>query len=288
MAAAGLVLGALILTRPLGIFLAPLFVAYLLYSMRADIRRAPHYVIILSACCAIVFLPWMVRNARLSGHFALSSVSTYTMLFYNVVEFEVQQGASKTEFVRSLQERLATNDGSALRSFQYQAQENALVHEYVEGHVVSYAVFHILKTIPFFIGSSIDTAERGLFTLGILQGEPPPAVNLSGLALSGNVSAIIDAVRVHPWEMLERLLWLLCTIFAFGTVVWMLFVHASTWPQVLFFAALILTLAILTGPLSQPRYRMPAEPFLLMLAFSGISWSISVVRRVPLTAGIKS
>lgn len=276
---AGVLVGCLVLIRPLGLFLAPLFLVWIAYRSRTSLKHALSATLIFSVACAAVFTPWMTRNAVLSGHFALSSISGYNMLFYNVVEFEAQRGVPKDTFIASLYQRLGTNDSFALRSFSYTQQEGVLVREYIGQHLISYAIFHILKTAPFFIGSSIDTTQRTLFSLGLLDGSPPPAVNISGLALSGNVHAIISETEAHPWEMGERIGWLLIATFAFGEMLWLLYRKDQRWAAALFFVLLIMTLAILTGPVSQPRYRIPAEPFLFLLSAAGVHASITAIRQ---------
>lgn len=267
---AGVLMGALILTRPVGIFLAPLFVCLLIYKENKDLKT----ILIRSAAfvgvSVVVFVPWMIRNVYLSGHFSLSSISTYNMLFYNVVEFEVQKGAPKTEFIKGLQERLGSNSDFELRSFDYAAEEQALIHEYLTGHVFSYALFHLTKTAPFFLGSSLDVAERHLFGLGLLDREPGPSANISGLLISGDVEGVMSLMREHFWITGERICWLLLTILALSLPVVLFFKKDSRAAIALLFSLLILLFAILAGPVSHPRYRIPAEPFLLILAFGNI------------------
>ncbi|MDZ4227548.1 MAG: glycosyltransferase family 39 protein [Patescibacteria group bacterium] len=278
-ALAALATGALTLTRPLGIFLAPLFVLWLVYRFRARLRRALVLALLFLAVFTATVAPWVIRNGALSGHYALSSVSTYNMLFYNIVEFEVQRGASKPEFVSSLKERLGESDSLKLRSFEYAAREKAIVGEYLAGSVPQYAFFHIVKTIPFFLGSGIDTMQRELFANGILEGEPPPAINISSMLLSGDIGGVAQEARAHPFVTLERIYWLFVILLGAFYGAWHLFREREKLPAALLFAAITVVLAILTGPVSAPRYRMPVEPFLLLLAAAGATLLYAKVKR---------
>ena len=268
----GLVVGALALTRPVGPFVVPLFLLYFLWTHRSDSKRslfAGSLALILGM--ALLILPWLVRNERLSGHFAISSIPTYNMLFYNVVEYETEiMHVPKEEFIQQLFSELGTSDVGRLRTFEYQEEESALVRQYIGPHILSYAFFHVAKTAPFFIGSSLNDTERTLINLQLIDRAQKPAVSISGLVLNGDWRGVFRILRESPYETGERILWMLAFVFAAGYVLFAIMGRHPRVPEVLLFAALVCLLAILVGPIAQTRYRIPAEPFLLLLAFEGV------------------
>lgn len=267
----GALIGAISLTRPVGQFLVPLVLAYYLWTHRQKGRTAViGGVIALLVAFMAVAGPWLIRNERLSGNFAFTSASTYNMLFYNVVEFEAEvMGVPKDEFKEYLYSVFGTHDTTVLRSFRYKEQEAALIREYIGPHLFSYAVYHVEKTIPFFIGSSIADTERELINMRLIDTPQTPAVSLSGLAISGDISAMFAILAAHPFTTSERVFWLLVCLFAAGYVLRAL-IRREGIPEALLFSALVGVLAVLVGVIAYTRYRIPAEPFLLLLAFEGV------------------
>ena len=79
---------------------------------------------------------------------------------------------------------------------------------------------------------------------------------------------------------LEMLFWLAAALAALVAVI----LRRRDFTIVLF-AVLVLYFAALTGPMSNSRYRIPAEPYLLILAAAGIH---AFVRKYQSAADIKA
>ncbi len=277
----GLLIGAVTLTRPVGQFLLPLMLAYYLWRHRKSGVACLWGSGALMLGLLLVAGPWLVRNGHLGGSYAFTSAPTYNMLFYNVVEYQHEvQGVPKDAFRDELFARLGTSDTRVLRSFSYKAQEAAIIDEYIGGHIPSYAFFHIVKTIPLFIGSSIADTGRELVNMSLLQKESEPAVSLSGLVIAGDVGAVIGILAAHPFTTGERILWLLVCSGAVLQVLVALWRRDQRLPEVLLFCAIVGVLAILVGVIAYTRYRIPAEPFLLLLGLGGLEVVLHFVRKM--------
>lgn len=274
--------GLMVLTRPVGLYILPLLALLLLPALPEWKKALPRALVFL-AVASVFILPWMVRNAVQSGHFALSSLSAYNALFFNVIEYEShRRGVPKDEVRGEIYLRLGTEDWMALRSFKYADEEMAMVREYLSPYIVDYAYFHALKVSPFFFSSSIEAAGRFLYAFGAKTGDAPEDVNVSALFLAGDVSNATRALLADAPQLFERLFWLFIWLSAGLTALYGFLARAQ---EGVFWAALFLTamaFAVLASPVAMPRYRLPAEPFVFLLAAQGALFIAPVlISRLP-------
>jgi len=262
----GVILGACSLVRPVGIFLIPLFVLWFIYRYHTQPRRALILSAIILGMVALFITPWLIRNYQLTGRFTFNTAGTYNLLFYNAVEFEAfRTHRSSTEVRSEIIAQFPAGDPALLDSFVYVEQQKAMIRSYLLPHISQYAIFHIFKTAPFFIGSSIAAAEDQLKASGALAPSSARTANLSSLVLSGRFHEALAALFANPLIAAEQCFWILITVVMFASVCVALVRRSNHMPAVLFCAAIVGVLAILTGPVSMPRYRVPAEPFMLLL-----------------------
>lgn len=277
---AGAVLGASILVRPAGLYLLPLvLLCTALIPSQTTSRALKSAVVVFAAACCVV-IPWMIRNAEFGGRFGLSSISGYNALFYNAELFEAYRTGTSPESVGAeFKGVLGTEDEVSLKSFPYATQEEVLAKALILAHPVGYAYFHLAKTVPFFIGSSLDSVELSFVSAGLLPPRVAPPVNISGSILSGDVSGALSALFSNPLVLLERLFWVVICGFAFLYSCAVLYRRGTNWRFVLLSVLFIGAFAVLTGPVSGPRYRVPAEPFIFLLAAAGVHATITATRR---------
>ncbi len=275
----GFVGGFAALTRPLGLYLLAFFIAWYVYELWHSGTRLRELLVQTFLLCAaglLVLLPWAVRNELLGGHFSLSTAGSYNMLFYNLVEFESSTtGDSKETILAHIYKEVGTSDGVALRSFAYANQINAVTTEHLTADLPRYGVFHLEKTAPYFLSSSVEQGVRILHQKKILLGEESPDVNISSLVLSGQVVDALHSLVQNPFGLLERLGWLLVGLFACAGLV---LGRGRVWIRSLALCALVLALAVLTGPVSFPRYRLPAEPLLFLASGMGFVLLVTQAR----------
>jgi len=287
----GLLVGYLALVRPLGLYVLPILFAWFAYTLvsphlsRASFRlppgvgaRALGALGLLLAGALLLIAPWMMRNQALGGHLSLSSIGPYNFLFYNLVEYRVAQGEGTRESIHNtIHQQLGTSDGWELRDFSYTDRIQSLVDQELDGNVVSYGVFHTLKTIPFYIGSSIQASLRILQVKGVLDGGDPPVPNISALVLKGNIVEAARHLVANPFGLLERFFWLFVLAV---DVLALVFLKGRARVALVFCASLALAFGMLTGPVSFPRYRLPAEPFLFLGMAAGCAYFFDWVHRL--------
>lgn len=270
----GVLMGTMALIRPLGLYVIPLAFLWLLWETRAQWRILFRTGVLFLVGVAIIIMPWMARNYMLLDHFSISSIGSYNLLFY-VQEFEHQYtGKSKAEMSAEMYRNLNASLTDRIESFRFADKNFKLALEGIRAHPFAYAAFHLYSTIPFYFGSSIDTFERALYLRGLRMGQPPQDVNISVLLRTGDVRGVIEVLTSNIPVLLERLFWTVMFFAALGTTIVAVYKRKENAPLFILFFGLILAFGLMTGPVSYSRYRLPADPFIFMLGYAGVTYIV--------------
>lgn len=275
----GVIGGYAALVRPLGLYVLPLFVIWFAWEVWRDsgrVRATALPALLLCAGTLLVLVPWGVRNVQVGGEFALSTAGPYNALFYNFGEFLSQKGGDRALVDAELKSRVGTQDSVELRSMTQAGSIQKVLGELFWAQPAEYALFHLQKTIPYFFASSIEQNLRILHQKGLLkEGSEAVDANITSLLMQGQYMTAIRALAGNPWGLLERFAWLCLFLFALAGVV---LARGNTRAACIFLTCIVLALAVLTGPVSFPRYRLPAEPFLFLAAVGAASLVIPKLR----------
>lgn len=256
---AGTVLGAAILVRPIAMFLPLLYVAYVLLPRptRAQLVAAAALI----AGTLIVVLPWSLRNWTHFGSLNISSVGAYNLMLYNAPEYLKYNPDPRGQAVY---ENFLTEQNSLPRQEALSLARSEVFtttfRDIIRGHEVDYAFFHLFKMLPFFMSDGLRDTVR-LFKVDI--GAMP---NITTALLHGQVATVVAYLvggGVAPWLLVVGSgFWALVTL----AWVWSCYVllRQRNWRALFFICVLVLYFAALTGPVSNARYRLPAEGFLLV------------------------
>jgi hypothetical protein len=267
----GVVIGVSVLTRPIGLYIFPLYVAWLLWGGRYNWKQAFKIAGIFLAGVFLVVAPWIARNYEYSGHATISSIGVYNFLFYNIIDFEHERtGVSKETIHADILKQIDATRSDDFRSLTYTDKVSAVALKYLLAHPFEYTAFHLLSIIPFYIGSSIDAATYAVYSRGAIKGTISPDINVSSLVLHGNYRAALVALTDNMPKLIERIIWLILCVASFGMTAYAVYRKKPNASVVVLFFAFIVAFGILTGPVSYPRYRLPAEPFIFILGVAGI------------------
>ena len=286
---AGLLLGIAIMIRPIAQFLIIVFPAlYLLrsrfFGATEEVSRVKSISVFL-VVCALILTPWMARNQRTFGSFEISVLGPHNLLYNDVRGFLAWRALEEasTPMPAILVMRRVSNpvfaavDGTiakGLAEITPQGEnvanyEGRLAISYILHDPIRYTYFHAVNTIPFFLSSSVASYGQIVRQLRDNEGFFAP-VTLSILDSLGrirhpeNARSFIDAVQKLAPIGLEMFWWLIVTLAAIAAAV----LRRKDFTIILC-AVLVLYFAALTGPMSNSRYRIPAEPYLLILAVAG-------------------
>lgn len=262
---AGVILGYATLARSVAQFLPLFFITLLFFQYRLFSKYVWKYIGYFLIGFLLIVSPWMARNKFLFDSWQLSSVSAITGYIYNApMFFAAEQGLNQDEVIEFFKSRYGEfniRDRSLLNAKEMQQSAVTII----KANPLGYAKFHLVKTIPFFLTDGIRDPLRIIKVIG--GGEP----NLSSLLASGNIREILRLIfSGEPnfnFFLIGFAFWSIITFGFFASIVFS-WKHAERW-WLWFFVLLVLYFAILTGPVSSGRYRMPAVPFLLLLAIFG-------------------
>ena len=294
----GLVLGIAIMMRPIGEFLILVLPAAYVYKEwitgdRMDGSRVQAICAFVLAC-AFVVAPWMARNYAIFDSIEISPLGGHNLMTFDVRGFLAWRALSATAhplpaflvlrhendpIFASIDQRIAadllriTPKGQDTQSY-----EGTLAIRYILQDPIGYAYFDIVNTAPFFFSSSIASYQqiiaqerdnRDFFAPVSLS----LANSLKELRHPGSFAEFLIALRSIAPIGLEIIWWI--AVMTMAGIGLLMRRHQFL---ILLCAVLITYFALLTGPMSNSRYRIPAEPYLLILAVSGLQVTVSYVR----------
>jgi len=261
----GLVLGAAILVRPIAMFLPLLYVLYIVLPRPTKAQLLA--VAALVAGVMVVVLPWSVRNWQHFHSVSTSSVGAYNLMLYNAPEYLKYRPSLEGQRIYDtfLVEQSALPREDAL-SLARSSIFTATFRDIIRGHELDYAFFHLFKTIPFFVSDGLRDTVR-LF--GVDIGAMP---NITTALLHGQLGTLVAYAASGGVA-----LWLLVVGSGFWVAVllgWLvscfILLRQRNWQALFFVCVLVLYFAALTGPVSNARYRLPVEGFLLVGAVAAV------------------
>jgi 4-amino-4-deoxy-L-arabinose transferase-like glycosyltransferase len=275
---AGLLLGISVLVRPISLFLPILIIPFLFIfnGKKEGIKKVMVHSGLFLAALALMVMPWMARNNAVAGHFAISSLSAYNLFHYNLPEYiATKQGISAEAARETFETKLSPQARENQKSLRYSNDLSAISVPFLKSHLISYAFFHGIKTVPFFITSSIESAVtlRNSFlpndtNISVIQ------ENLSDLVIHGKFAELATVLVKNPFITLEQIFWVVVMALSLYAVL-----RNYKKPQYWLFLLIIFYFAFLTGPVSYSRYRLPAEPFMLTLGVIGAGLIIRDIHR---------
>lgn len=259
----GIILGTATLVRPVGLYIAPIiFVGLACLALTASLSRKKSIALGVVALVAFgaLLLPWYVRNKIETNHFFLSSLPAYNFVSYNIPDFLAHEnGTTHSVEMAKILTSLGNPSLTDLGSYTMTDTLTAYGAAFLRNNLIPYIPFHILSTIPFFVGSGLRDDVMIVQGMGLVVPFTPNNDNLTSLLLHGHFRTIaVHLVEYWPFA-LESLTWAILFMLAFIAP----FLSSDRRARVFLVLGVVLILAsaMLTGPVARPRYRVPIEPY---------------------------
>lgn len=282
----GLMLGLLAMIRPTGLFLIPIVIAFYalqawLTEPRARARAAVIALFIALACAAVPTVPWVIRNQVQLGRTELFHAGVRAFIDYNVRYFLAWRELGKEAPVSvyyparhltdpvfavvdaDIRDSLTAMTPSGEDSEPY---VGLLVRRYISDDPIRYAYFHGAHLPVFFLGSSIGLYGQAIDQYGTRAGGGRSTMYETIAALKDlrHPATALPALVAAAPIVLEVLWWVIVCAFALVG----LYAERKRL-EVWLFATMSLYFGLAAGAVTVARYRISAEPFLLLLAAYG-------------------
>jgi 4-amino-4-deoxy-L-arabinose transferase-like glycosyltransferase len=269
----GVIMALAAYVRPAGGYLIWILAAFFVVAgiSRIGWKKTLVSIIALLVAYGAVLAPWYVRNYKESGVAVLSSIGPYTLLLYDVHDFLISRGQSPESVNAEIASKLPF-EGDALRNAKYSYMMTDIAKEYIKRDPIGYATFHMFGSVNLLVSSSIRDLATNLSLLHTrleaLHLMSDNSVNVKSLIVRDPVGAVRYSLLDEPLLTLERV-FRLATVFLAAVAFVLAIIRKRTRFFVLLFAIIVAYTALVIGPVSYPRYRMSAEPFLFMMAAAG-------------------
>ncbi len=264
----GVLMGLTILCRPIATYFPYVFLILVLFDQAKDVYERLIKVVLYTLSLLAVIVPWMLWNYSSIGIATISTISEYNLLFYNAASLQANQLGLNEEQVRdnlrdqveqTLQERNLT-DTPNNRSIIYRE----LARGIISSDPLRYVYLHLKNDINNLLPGVTDLTE----ILGITVGG-------KGTLAILNKDGLIAAIRYY----FEDKIWLI-GIFAPAIVLLILIyltdllgigilVKEKKWFALLILSLPLLYLMLIPGASSNQRFRVPAMPYISLLAAQG-------------------
>ncbi|MGB4076814.1 MAG: glycosyltransferase family 39 protein [Minisyncoccia bacterium] len=255
----GLLLGAIILTRPIGMFLPFVCIPFIVWTLRdMPWKKILIRVSVFSLAVSVLVVPWLIRNYMVSGEPKLSSVVSYNFFYLLVPQFLAEQTGRKRV---DIQKEFVLESGNLTdrqqMDLRYSDHLDHITHPYIISNFPQYVSYHFSTIDDFFLASGLQ-----IFYDVLLRPNYYDLDHASFPQLQHEdhfFFSFIELERTVVWPLL------------YMALIYGLWVGRKK-PQVVFLITLIYYYAILTGPVGYSRYRVPVEPWIFILAAIGITY----------------
>jgi 4-amino-4-deoxy-L-arabinose transferase-like glycosyltransferase len=270
-AVAGLLFGYAVLVRVIAQYLADCIIAAYLFVYHQELRSFGKVAIkigVFVVGMALVIAPWALREHRVFNTYTLSSTPYINFTQYNLVYFYAyQHHISTTEAQHVYSDRIPHPFASPeFQSLNNEAVFKQEMREGLEGNIIPYAKFHLIKTLPFFLNDSLRDINRvvGVFPM------PAHTTNFTDLLIHKDIRGVVSYFKTASPDTYMLIVggsvWALISILGFLYAAYAVLMQKKNVWFVLMALGIVIYFAILSSPVIQPRYRMPAAPFMLLLA----------------------
>ncbi len=273
----GLALGLTTLVRPVGVVFLPFFLLYPIFKF-GFVKQSFRAAIMIFLGFILVVGPWMLRNKVLFDRWELSVVASWQFYHSHAPHFYaymngIPEREAELIFVKRLSEivpeeyrsEVLREKAGSLRHSQYMWQVS---FDYIKEHPFNFAVFHAIKTLPFFLSDGLGEVARDV---DLVKSEDP---SITAFLLKGDFKGVREALLADKASFAIFLVgfsfWFLMNIFMIVGFV-RAFVSGSRAEAILFACFILATAVVAGGAVAHPRYRYSVSPFIFILAVLGAS-----------------
>jgi 4-amino-4-deoxy-L-arabinose transferase-like glycosyltransferase len=274
----GLIYGISTLIRPISqYYIAGIFLFTLLWYYKKW-KNGITFSVVLMAAYFIMIAPWCYRNYSEYGHFALSNIKGYNLLFWNASYYESKRlkqpiDSVNANFKTELQKMGWRADSNPFDKEKYDGE---LANKIIKANFGDYLKTHLIGTVKIHLSVGTQSLTEVLHIPAKRFSEEEKYTN--------GVVALVKKFFAEK-TIYEILLGLFVAVFL---AVIYFFASIGIWRMVKEKQALLMLFllgsagyfALISGIISYARYRLPSMPFYILLASAGIVWWLNRKKRL--------
>lgn len=266
----GIIYGISTLIRPISQYYIAGILLFTLMWYFKDLRIGIKHTFVIGLAYFITIAPWCLRNYNEYGHFALSNIKGYNLLFWNASYYEAKRLQLPIDTVNAhfKEELLKMGWRPDANPFEKEKYDGALANKILKAHFADYLKTHLIGTVKIHlsVGTHILTEvlhipakkfseeekyTNGVFTLvqKFFREKTIYEVGL-GVFVGTMLALIYSFAMLGIWKLIKEKRTLL-----------MLFLLGSAG-----------YFTLISGIISYARYRLPSMPFYILLASFGVAW----------------
>jgi 4-amino-4-deoxy-L-arabinose transferase-like glycosyltransferase len=268
----GLIYGVSTLIRPISQYYIGGILLFTLLWYFKNYKMGLKNAVIIGVAYFIAIAPWCFRNYNEYGHFALSNIKGYNLLFWNASYYEAKRLKQPIDTVNAnfKKELIKMGWRPDANPFDKEKYDGELANKILKAHFADYLKTHLIGTVKIHLSVGTHSltevlhipakkfTEEEKYTNGVFAlvkkffAEKTIYEIALGLFVGSMLVFIYVFAIVGIWRMIKE-----------KQVLLMLFLLGSAGYFVL-----------ISGIISYARYRLPSIPFYILLASVGIVWMI--------------
>lgn len=267
---AGFLYGLSALIRPISQFYIYAVFLFSLIWYWKELKRGVLFSSLLLMSYFIIVAPWCARNFSEYGHFSLSNIKGYNLLFWNASYYESKREHKpieqvNAEFIEELKKMGWRPDSNPFDKEKYDGE---LANKIIKAHFADYLKTHLTGTVKIHLSVGTQSLTDVLHIPSKKWTEEEKYTN-----------GVVHLVKkfFSTKTIYEILLGIFVAIFL--AVVY-LFAGAGVYKMIrekqillmLFLLGSAGYFALISGIISYARYRLPSMPFYILMASFGIVW----------------
>ena len=272
----GCFMGFSILCRPIALYFPILFLLIILFGSAKGFLERMIKSLLYGVCVLIVILPWMLWNYSTIGMATVSTISDYNLLFYNAALLRANQTGQYTDQVRDQLsdqvDQILTESNLVDMPANRSVIDREVAIKIISGDPVRYVYLHLRSDLNNLLPGITDLTE----ILGITVGGKG---TLAVLNKDGLMAAISHYFADQVWllGLFAPAIALLAITYLADLIGMGRLIKRRKWFTFCMLVLPLLYLMLIPGAPSNQRFRVPALPYITLLASYGliITWDFS-------------
>lgn len=266
----GIIYGVSTLVRPISQYYIGGILLFTLLWYLKDLKTGIRNSIIIVSSYFIIISPWCLRNYKEFGHFAISNIKGYNLLFWNASYYEAKRQQKSIEQINDefLEELKKMGWRKDLNPFEKERIDGELAAKILKANFSDYLKTHLIGTVKIHLSLGTQSLTDVLHIPAKKWTEEEKYTN-GVIAL---VKKFFATKTIYEIILGLFVALFLAVVYLFAVIgIWRL-VREKQVLIMLFLLGSAGYFALISGIISYARYRLPSIPFYILLASVGIVW----------------